>query len=46
VIGKAAPHLDNGDYTIFGQVIQGQDVAEKLVVGDRMARVTISEGKK
>ena len=45
VIGKPAPHLDSGDYTIFGQVIAGQAVAEKLKVGDRMTRITISGGK-
>jgi peptidyl-prolyl cis-trans isomerase B (cyclophilin B) len=42
VIGRPAPHLDNGSYTIFGQVIQGQDVAEKIRPGDKMRRVTVS----
>jgi len=44
VIGKPAPHLDNGNYTIFGQVISGQNVAEKIAPGDKMRRVTISGG--
>lgn len=47
VIGNAAPHLDNGDYTIFGQVFAGQNVAEKIKVGDKMIKVTITQpGKK
>ena len=48
VIGQPAPHLDNGNYTIFGQVFQGQAVAEKIAVGDRMKTVTITPptGKK
>lgn len=43
VIGRPAPHLDSGDYTIFGQVLQGQAVAEKIQVGDRIKRVTVAE---
>jgi peptidyl-prolyl cis-trans isomerase B (cyclophilin B) len=52
VLSKPAPHLDQKDergismYTIFGQVIAGQEVAEKLAVGDKMTRVTIVEPKK
>jgi cyclophilin family peptidyl-prolyl cis-trans isomerase len=34
------PHLDGG-YTVFGQVIEGQDVANQLQVGDRMTTFTI-----
>jgi cyclophilin family peptidyl-prolyl cis-trans isomerase len=41
VIAKPAPHLDGG-YTVFGQVIQGQDVAEKIAIGDKMLKVTVT----
>lgn len=34
------PHLDNS-YTVFGQVVQGIDVAKKIQAGDRMNRVSI-----
>ena len=43
-ITKPASQLDGG-YTVFGQVISGQDVAEKIEVGDRMKKVTILEPK-
>ncbi|NLE75713.1 MAG: peptidylprolyl isomerase [Chloroflexi bacterium] len=38
----ALPSLDN-EYTIFGQVTQGLDVAGKIAPGDKMTTVTISE---
>lgn len=34
------PHLDN-NYTVFGRVVEGQSVAEKIAVGDRMTSVVI-----
>ncbi|MCH7761282.1 peptidylprolyl isomerase [candidate division TA06 bacterium] len=34
------PQLD-GDYTIFGQVIEGMDVVRKVEIGDIMKSVTI-----
>jgi cyclophilin family peptidyl-prolyl cis-trans isomerase len=34
------PQLD-GQYTVFGQLIEGQSVAEQVQVGDRMTNVTI-----
>ena len=47
VITKPAPHLDQKEadgvnkYTIFGQVISGQGVAEKIAIGDKMTKVTV-----
>ena len=34
------PHLDGG-YTIFGQVVGGMEVVEKIQKGDRMEEVVI-----
>ncbi|MGH9369811.1 MAG: peptidylprolyl isomerase [Thermoanaerobaculia bacterium] len=36
------PHLE-GVYTVFGQVVAGQDVVERIEQWDRITRVTISE---
>jgi len=36
------PHL-NGKHTVFGQLTQGMDVLKKLVNGDKMNEVTITE---
>lgn len=41
VIGQEHHELDSG-YTVFGQVISGQPVAEKIAVGDKMKKVTIT----
>jgi cyclophilin family peptidyl-prolyl cis-trans isomerase/HEAT repeat protein len=35
------PHLD-GIYTVFGQVVAGQDVVDRIEQGDRILRVTVS----
>ena len=39
---RPTPHLD-GNYTIFGEVIEGQDVVDRLVPGSRILRVTIDQ---
>jgi peptidyl-prolyl cis-trans isomerase B (cyclophilin B) len=39
---RATPHLD-GVHTVFGQVIEGQEVVDAIRVGDRMKRVTVSD---
>ena len=36
------PHLD-GIYTVFGQVVAGQDVVNRIEQGDRITRVSIAE---
>ena len=49
VITKPAPNLDEkfadgvNKYTMFGRVVSGQDVAEKITRGDIMTTVTIEE---
>lgn len=37
-----APHLD-GKYTIFGQISQGQDIADKLKIGDKIIDIVIKK---
>ncbi|HOP06300.1 MAG TPA: peptidylprolyl isomerase [candidate division Zixibacteria bacterium] len=37
------PHLE-AHYTVFGQVISGMDVVEKLLPGDQIVTVKIKEG--
>jgi peptidylprolyl isomerase/peptidyl-prolyl cis-trans isomerase B (cyclophilin B) len=39
-----APHLDN-QYTVFGQVVKGMEVVDRLQRGDRMRTVRIVEGQ-
>jgi cyclophilin family peptidyl-prolyl cis-trans isomerase len=34
------PHLDGG-YTVFGQLLSGADVLDRIVQGDRIVRITI-----
>jgi TonB family protein len=40
--GKLPTYLD-GKYTVFGQVVQGQDVVEKIEAGDKMTKATVEE---
>ncbi|MBI2559187.1 peptidylprolyl isomerase [Candidatus Woesearchaeota archaeon] len=37
------PFLD-GNYAVFGKVVQGMDAVEKIEVGDKMNKVYISDG--
>lgn len=39
---SAQPHLD-GAYTVFGQVVDGFDVMDRIVQGDRMLRIRIGK---
>lgn len=39
---EETPFLDGG-YSVFGQVIEGMDVAEKIAVGDKIQKIDISE---
>ena len=36
------PHLDGG-YTVFGRVIRGMDVVDRIARGDRIVRVVVNE---
>jgi len=37
------PHLD-GMHTVFGRVVEGQEIVDAIRQGDSMARVIVSEG--
>ena len=34
------PHLDGG-YTVFGELVRGADVLDRIVQGDRIVGVTV-----
>ena len=42
IVYEPQPHLD-GLHTVFGQVIDGMDLVDDIVPGDRMNKVTVSE---
>lgn len=42
IMHQWAPHL-NGHYTLFGQVIQGMDVVDRIVVGDKVIKASIEQ---
>ena len=39
----ATPHLD-GQYTVFGRVVSGMELVDRIKLGDRMKSVRIVEG--
>jgi peptidyl-prolyl cis-trans isomerase B (cyclophilin B) len=42
---RETPHLD-GVHTVFGRVVEGGDVVDRIKQGDPMTRVTLDEGEK
>ena len=36
----ASGHLD-GQYTVFGRVLEGQDVVDRIVAGDKIEKVEV-----
>ncbi|MEP7268034.1 MAG: peptidylprolyl isomerase, partial [Saprospiraceae bacterium] len=42
ITNSPTPHLD-GKYTIFAEVISGQDVVNKIQIGDKIQRINLSE---
>ena len=41
IMHSAAPHLD-GRYTVFGRVVSGRDVVDRLQVGDRVISMQLT----
>lgn len=44
-ITKSAADSLNGEYTNFGEVVQGMDVVNQIAIGDKMNKVTVTEQK-
>ena len=44
IIKRDATSLD-GEYAVFGLVVEGLDVVDKLAVGDKMIKVTVQAGE-
>ena len=42
-ITLAPAHFLDGQYTVFGKVVEGMDVVDKIRVGDKMKSVRIVE---
>jgi peptidyl-prolyl cis-trans isomerase B (cyclophilin B) len=42
-ICNCAIHALDGGYAVFGQVIEGLDVAKRIVPGDKMLKVTVAD---
>ena len=42
-IVKTDANFLNGDYTNFGQVIEGMDVVKKIAIGDKMTKIRVEE---
>jgi cyclophilin family peptidyl-prolyl cis-trans isomerase len=38
----STPHLD-GRYTIFGKIVKGMDVVDRLQIGDRITSILLVE---
>lgn len=45
-ITQGAPHFLDGDYTVFGKVVTGKDVAAKLEKGDKLLAVKVLDASK
>lgn len=42
-ICAGAPHYLDGNYAVFGQVIKGMSIVDKLAIGDKMTKVTMEK---
>lgn len=42
-ITQGEPHFLDGQYTVFGKIVEGKDVAAKLKLGDKLSAVKVLE---